>query len=217
MPSTVPPRDAVGATGMSAGVSRTYAALSAVPHAKNRTASHATTTTGCAVELWMAMLTAVIGAPTTAPATMPDGGPGRAPRRPTVAKNAAPAPKPTARNRRTAAICSAALAVAATLRPASLSVAIIRSMPVVISGPGRTRAIQSNRSNGANGRPASSFARYMTPMTGAASSPPTSAPTPRLDHFICFSDPGPERGPGPTPESMMRYRCCDAVTKVTDS
>ena len=52
----------------------------------------------------------------------------------------------------TAMICSAVFAKSFTLRPISIRVSTIASMPNVTSGPGSCRAIQSNVSNGVNDR-----------------------------------------------------------------
>ena len=48
---------------------------------------------------------------------------------------------------------------------------------------------QSNRSYGAKGSPASSFARYINPRSGAVSSAPTNAPVARLSLCIFISTP----------------------------
>lgn len=89
---------------------------------------------------------------------------------------AATATTPMNKNYRTAAICSTVLAVSATRMPTRRIESIMRSMPKLITGPGNTRVVQSNRSNGTNGSPA----RYNCPVREAVSTSPTRTPNPRF-------------------------------------
>ncbi len=82
---------------------------------------------------------------------------------------------------------SAVFAVSATLAPKRRMISIIRSMPKVMIGPGRTRAIQSKRSNGTNGRPTILSARYIRSISGVVSSEPASTPVPMLNLLILAS------------------------------
>ena len=75
-----------------------------------------------------------------------------------------------------AAICSAVLAEDATLMPNMFITSIMESMPKVTKPPGKTRVIQSNSMKGTNGSPVILSSRYISPIIGAVSSPPPSAP-----------------------------------------
>ena len=93
-----------------------------------------------------------------------------------TAKKMVVAITPRTKNNKTALICSAVLAASATLRPANRMPSIIISMPMVISGPGRTRAIQSNNSKGTKGRSIHLSSRYMSATSGAVNNTPASTP-----------------------------------------
>ena len=99
-----------------------------------------------------------------------------------AAKKAEVIRMPITKNSRTAMACSAVFATSATLKPNIRMMSIIESIPKVTNGPGRTRAIQSNRANGTNGRSIRLSSRYMIPTSGAVNRPPVSAPdaNPRL-------------------------------------
>ena len=165
-------------------------------------------TTGFMVYWPMGRLTMVRGRPKINPTISPGAGwenmPNRGPspgsqgavwRDFIAAKNMAQTTTPMPKKRKMAPNCSPVLAAAATLSPARRRPSIIRSMPIVTSGPGISRAIQSNRAKGTKGKSSSLSTRYINPIRGAVSSPPARAPKPRPGSSFFISTPPAETTP----------------------
>ena len=78
-----------------------------------------------------------------------------------------------------APICSAVLALPATLMPSIRIPSIITSMPKVTTEPGSTLAIQSNNAKGTKGNPANLSTKYNSAVSGAVNNTPASKPDPK--------------------------------------
>ena len=184
IPPTAGAPASAGSRRPASGFRRMYTALRPAPQPKNSNSSQRTTRVGSTSDPPIAILIAIIGRPNRAPIASPAVMLGCAPPSLRIPKKSAPATTPPPKNWAIAIACSAVLAESATLIPTRRIPSIIRSMPKVTTEPGRTRVIQSNRSNGTNGSPASSSAKYITPMSGPVRSAPTRAPIPRLSFLI---------------------------------
>lgn len=162
---------------------------------------------------------AISGRPSNAASSRPASRSARVLRARSAPKNRLPATTPSSQNMATARICSASLAVSATLMLRLRRMSIITSRPKVTSGPGSTRASQSNRVKGIKGRPGHCCPRESSPSNGAVNKKPASAPRPKaglsvMPTGIARAVPdvrGRDDKPAQTRRKQARGSCLDPI------